>query len=198
MMLSTKAKTAFLAMPRNASTSIEAALLPFADIAFKGLPRFKHLNLAMYNLRLRPFLNANNYDDVKTVALFREPLCWLKSWYKYRSDPGIKLKRNSTAGLSFNEFIEAYLMEERPDFAKIGQQSNFVLDKNSNIGVDFIFKFDHLAEFNSFMSERFATQFHFQLANASIDRDIETSPSLISELKTKFALDYEIYENVAL
>ncbi|MBL4807101.1 MAG: gamma-glutamyl kinase [Rhodobacteraceae bacterium] len=197
MMISTKANLAFLAMPRAASTSIEEALLPFADIAFKGFPRFKHLNLAMYNLRLRPFLKANNFESLETVALFREPVAWLQSWYQYRADPKIKLKRNSSAGVSFNEFVEAYLMDDGPDFAKVGQQSRFVASKTETCGVDILFKFENLSGFADFMSEKFLTEFAFGHANASNKKAAYLSPELERALKDKFSIDYDIYETFA-
>ncbi len=195
MMISTKANIAFLAMPRAASTSVEQALLPFADIAFKGFPRFKHINLSIYNLRLRPFLTANNFTDIETTALFREPVSWLKSWYKYRSDPKIKLKRNSTAGLSFNDFVEAYLMDDLPDFAKVGQQSKFVKDKNSANGIDHLYKFENLEGFRIFLSARFLNDFEFEQANKSKTIKTDLSPELQKELEAKFSIDFDIYES---
>ncbi len=198
MMISTKAKLAFLAMPRAASTSIENELLPFADIAFKGFPRFKHVNLAIYNLRLQPFLNANNFDSIATVALFREPIDWLESWYRYRSSPDIKLKRNSAAGISFNEFVEVYLMDDRPDFANVGQQSRFVEAKNTICGINYLFKFENIAGFTEFMSERFGTDFNFSKSNESPARNADLSPELSKALKSRFSLDYSIYESIAI
>ncbi len=195
MMISTKANIAFLAMPRAASTSVEQALLPFADIAFKGFPRFKHINLSIYNLRLRPFLTANNFETIETTALFREPVSWLASWYRYRSDPKIKLKRNSTAGLSFNEFVTAYLMEDLPDFAKVGQQSKFVANKESACGIDHLYKFDNLEGFRAFLSARFLSDFQFEQANMSAKIKTDLSPELQKELETRFSSDFDIYES---
>jgi len=197
MMISTKTNSAFLAMPRTASTSIEAALLPFADIAFKGYPRFKHINLSIFNLRLRPFLEANNFGSIETIAIFREPISWLASWYRYRASPDIRFRQNSTAGVTFNEFVEAYLMEERPDFAKVGQQRRFVKDKTSDCGIDHLFKFENLTGFKEFMSDRFLSEFDFVPSNASVDRDLGLSPDLKKQLVDYFAKDYEIYEKFA-
>jgi len=195
MMISTKANIAFLAMPRAASTGIEQALLPFADIAFKGFPRFKHVNLSIYNLRLRPFLDANNFASIETTALFREPVSWLESWFRYRADPKIKLKRNSTAGLSFNEFVTAYLMDDLPDFAKVGQQSKFVMDKTSACGIDYLYKFENLAGFKTFLSARFLYDFKFEHANKSQSIKTELSPALRKELETRFSSDFDIYDS---
>ncbi len=194
MMISTKAKIAFLAMPRAASTSIETELLPFADIAFKGFPRFKHINLSIYNMRLRPFLVANNFDDIETTAIFREPISWLKSWFNYRSDPQIKLKRNSTAGVSFNEFVEAYLMEDTPNFAKVGQQCRFVQTNKSKCGIDYLFKFENLPHFSAFLSERFASEFHFKPSNQSKNLGNELSPALKRALEDRFKADFDIHD----
>ncbi len=195
MMISTKANIAFLAMPRAASTSIEQALLPFADIAFKGFPRFKHINLSIYNLRLRPFLTANNFASIETTALFREPVSWLESWFKYRSDPKIKLKRNSTAGLTFNEFVAAYLMENQPDFAKVGQQNKFVMTKTSACGVDHLFKYENLDGFAAFLSTRFSHEFEFEQTNKSNLKATDLSPELRKELEIRFAKDFDIHDS---
>ena len=195
MMISLKAKIAFLAMPRAASTSIENVLLPYSDIAFKKFPRFKHINLAIYNIRLRPFLDTNNFTDIETTAIFREPVSWLASWYKYRSDPAIKFRQNSASGLSFNEFVEAYLMDSPPDFAKVGQQSKFVMAKNSTCGIDNLFKFTNLSGFQSFLSERLSTEIVFDHKNESSNIATQLSPDLQRELESRFAVDFDIYDS---
>ena len=83
MMISVSAKLAFLAVPRAASSSIETEIAHLCDISFRKPPRAKHMNYLDYQNRIRPHLNTFGVNNIETVAVFREPLDWLHSWFCY-------------------------------------------------------------------------------------------------------------------
>lgn len=198
MMISVPAKVAFLAMPRAGSTSVERALEPICDIQFRENPRVKHMNYRRYNNHMGRYLKAMKIDGVITTALFREPIEWLGSWYRYRSRPDALGTPNSTAGKSFDEFVAAYLMDEPPQFAKVGQQSDFVKGPETDCGIDYLFRFDRLIDLQRFLSERLSADLSFVPKNESPVMDLPLSPALDTAIRARFATDYRIYNEVAL
>ena len=63
---------------------------------------------------LQSMQGANRGGPFTVIGVMREPRDWLGSWYRYRQRPGIPDKRRSTAGMSFDAFVEAYCTEKPP------------------------------------------------------------------------------------
>lgn len=77
----------FICMPKCASTSTEAILRPYADIMTGRRPDYKHMTFRKYERFLEPLIRSKlkNGDEMpEVVCLFREPVDWLHSWYRYR------------------------------------------------------------------------------------------------------------------
>src|SRR5260370_33028597 len=88
MLISIKHKFVFICVPKCASTSIETALKQHANIVLGGVPRLKHTTYAEYRQYLLPFFAmkiGTSIESCQPVALFREPIDWLFSWYSFRS-----------------------------------------------------------------------------------------------------------------
>jgi hypothetical protein len=84
----------FICLPKCASTSTEAILRPYADIMTGGRPDYKHMTYRKYERFLKPLMRSklkNKSELPEVVCLFREPVDWLHSWYRYR-------QRNSLQG----------------------------------------------------------------------------------------------------
>lgn len=115
---------AFLAVPKTGTTAFEMALRPRADIILSK--RRKHLTATRFHNKVAPFL-ADTFDlTVETMAVMRDPIEQIRSWYRYRSGPRQKGTKASTNGCSFDEFVLAVISDDPPPFAGIGSQFNFV------------------------------------------------------------------------
>src|SRR5689334_15601464 len=106
----------FLCMPKCASTSTEAILRPYGQIVTGNSPDFKHMPYRVYERFFRPFLKAKvkgRFSQIEVVCLFREPVEWVNSWYRYRQRDELlrtpQKRRNSTKGMSFEEFAREYV-----------------------------------------------------------------------------------------
>ena len=185
-------KLAFLAMTKAASTSIETALTPHADIIFSGDSRVKHISARKFRRFMKPYL-TNMGHEVETCCVFRDPIDWLFSWYCYRARPQLAGMPESTADISFANFAEDYLA--RPERNKgIGRPSRFVTDQTGAVIVDRIFRYDALPTFVSFLEERFETPLEIARMNTSETRDRQIAADLDARLKTYFAPEYAILD----
>ena len=84
MLIFIKPRIVLLSMPKTGTTALETALAPRAEIAFRIRPEIKHLNLRQYLNRIQPLLEPFG-APFQTVAMIREPLDWLRSWYRFRA-----------------------------------------------------------------------------------------------------------------
>lgn len=147
MQVSLKHGFVFLCTPKCASNSIEDMLRPYIDLDFQGTPSVRHTNVRLYRRYVLPYLQTVAPEvPIETFALVREPVAWLHSWYRFRARSALRSQKhaNSTAHVSFAEFIEAYLSDPQPEFAKVGTQADFLLDEAGNPGVDRLYAYDNI------------------------------------------------------
>ncbi|MEP5091651.1 MAG: hypothetical protein ABJR23_19680, partial [Paracoccaceae bacterium] len=109
MLIFSDLKLAYLAVPKTGSTAVEMALKPRADIIFSK--RRKHINAQRFHTRIAPFL-LNTFDLVpERVAVIRDPVEQIRSWYKYRNGPRQMDTTRGTHGCSFDEFVLAVISD---------------------------------------------------------------------------------------
>ncbi|WP_145996709.1 gamma-glutamyl kinase [Monaibacterium marinum] len=192
MLVSLKAGIAYLAMPKTGSTAIEAALAPDSDILMSGHPNLKHMRLRRFERYVRPLLPAS---DVETVAVIREPIEWLSSWYRYRSRPQLDGRPNSTAQISFNEFVEAWLQDDPPAYARVGKPAEFLAPPQDGPEISHLFRYDAFDMFVEFLSDRFDRSLAVPHMNVSPAIDVDLSPALRAQLCENLSADYELYED---
>ena len=126
MMVFWQQRLAFLATPKTASTAIEAALGGLATLVILRPQELKHTDATRFERFLQPYLSEGQDRPFEVVALMREPTAWLGSWYRYRQRDGMRRPENSTKGLSFDDFVGAYLSKQRPPYADVGRQGAFL------------------------------------------------------------------------
>ena len=197
MLISLSKKLTFLAMPKAASTSIELALFPYCDIAFINNPRVKHIRYRRYKRFILPYIDQSGFGPLETTCLFREPTDWLFSWYRYRSRSKIKAKPQSTANITFDEFVSRYIAEE-PVISDIGRASHFVMNNDGKPAINYIFRYESLPEFGNFLEARFSQKFEFEHLNESPKRDFTLSPHLKVQLEEYLKPEYDIYETARM
>jgi hypothetical protein len=196
MMVFLKEKLVFFATPKTASTSIEMALGTTCDIRISKVPNAKHTPYRKYQRFLEPFIMTLTDDEPDTVAVIREPIEWLGSWYRYRSRDALKGAKNSTSEISFNEFIESYLSDTPKPFARIGSQAKFMSDKDGNVGMTHLFRYEDIDGLVRFLQMRIGKQFQLGRANQSPKAKLDLNPDLREELTSVLAPDYEIYDRL--
>lgn len=185
-------------MAKTGTTAIEASLDPLCDIKMSRDPRIKHMQLRKFERFVRPLLATVGAKEVETTCLFRHPEDWLGSWFRYRARPQIAGTPNSTAGLDFETFVNAYLEDKPPPFANVGRQARFVALNSGDVGIDHLFRYDNFAAYLAFLEARFSTRLHVERRNVSPDTTFDLSPSLRRRLQNVCEKDYHIYETLAL
>jgi hypothetical protein len=113
-------RLAFLATPKTGSTAIAAALESLAAVSIQRPPLLKHTTVHRYRRFIGPFLEAASKDSFTLVALMREPMDWLGSWYRFRqreeTEPG-----KSTRGMSFDALRAGLVPKPAARFRGCGQ-----------------------------------------------------------------------------
>ena len=120
MLIFYKERLAFLSVPKTGTTAYETALRDRADMVISEPAMLKHAPVYRYNRFLRPMFTNVCDVELELLAVMREPISWLGSWWRYRQRPFMKGKPNSTQGISFDDFVLAYLKGKKPGFADVG------------------------------------------------------------------------------
>ena len=201
LLISVRKRFVFLSMPKAASTSVETALAPHCDIV-ASYP-VKHMTFRGFDRYYEPMLRRKcglERSEYEVVCLFREPISWLNSWYRYRSRERRRVrKRNKFTGeLSFSDFLEAYLQDRPPAFAKVGDPARFVSTRKGKIGVDRIFKYEDLEAFRTYVSGKLKSEIEFPNANVSPQQAVEydVPAELRDRVREKLAAAFRIYESL--
>ena len=163
-------------MPKTASTSYIHALSPYATITVKGPPNFKHMSLQKFDKVLRPVLEHNSQKTIETLAVIRHPLDWMSSWYRYRLRDSLDCSENSTAGITFDEFVEHYMRNDPPRFARIGNQSSFLKPAGDRPKITHLFQYEDQISLVEFLKNRLEKEFELPVTNVSPKIRVQISP----------------------
>jgi hypothetical protein len=189
---------AFFAVPKTGTTAVEMALKPRADIVFSK--QRKHMTAQRFHTRVAPFLR-DTFDLVPDrVAVIREPVDQIRSWYRYRSGPRRAGSARSTNGCSFDDFVLAVISDTPPAFAGIGSQYNMLtsgnLKKGGDLLVHHLFAYDHQPLFRGFLSDRFGKEIVLKQKNVSPDAPAPLDPEIEARLRKVRAREFELYDQV--
>ncbi|MEP3440144.1 MAG: gamma-glutamyl kinase [Sulfitobacter sp.] len=196
MLVFFKERLAFLSMPKTGTTAYQTALAPRADLVITDPPLLKHAPVYRYNRFIRPmFLNVCD-AEMELMAVMREPISWLNSWYRYRRRPFMSDKPNNTHGVSFDEFVLAYMKGKRPGFAEVGNQLKFLERQPNGTGITHLFRYEDQPRLKSFLEERLDVKLDPGRENVSPKMDAPLSPDIEARFRRKFAEDFELYESI--
>lgn len=196
MLVFPEKKLVILAVPKTGTTALDAELAGRAGLVLRNPPRLKHMTLSAYQRELAPVLARRGAPDLETLAVIREPVAWVASWYRYRRRPALEGKPNSTLSLSFAEFVRAVLAPEPPACAGIGRQARFVAPAEGQRGVDHLFRFEEMPRLLAFLSVRLGVHASPPRRNASPPADITLPPDLLAELRAGLADDIALWERI--
>ena len=197
MLLFWKAKLVVLAVPKTGTTALEEALLPHADAAILNPPEKKHVTARRWRAQLAPFFENKGARRLETMAVIREPVDWLKSWHRYRARPEIAGSPASTASVDFDRFVEGWLSDPEPEFARVGRQSRFVSDASGAVIVDHLFRYEALDEAVAFLKQRLNQPLDLPRRNVSPPADVSLSPGLEKRLRREAAVDFALWESLS-
>ena len=181
-----------LAMPKCASTSIESALAPYASIVIDRPPSRKHLGCAGFAKRVAPGLAAEGHprESYELVTLFREPVAWLESWwrYRFRLDGG---RDNSTQDLTFEDYARMYVDGDPTAPTPRGRPGRF-LTVDGVVEVDRVFAVERTDAWAAWFSSQLDTELSFERRNVSQQVRPALSEATRGELEDYFAPEYAV------
>ena len=99
MLVFPDARIVLLAVPKTGTTALAAAFGPHAGVVLRQPPALKHQGLRKFDRTLRPLLErVTGGARFETVAVVREPVDWLGSWYRIGCATTSSGRRSRPAG----------------------------------------------------------------------------------------------------
>lgn len=187
-----------LETPKTGSMALRAMLapytLPISDTAAR------HTGHNGYLLKHAAPLAQAFGGALQTVAVVRDPLIRLQSWYRYRMRPKVAHLKVSTRGISFEKFVLAYLDGTNPEVANVGRQDRFVGWTGQMARVDHVFDYDRLDRLEAFFSARLGEQVVLPVRNMSPQGDAveySLSPAVLARYHDENAEEFALYKAVS-
>ena len=196
MLVFFKQRLVILAMPKTGSTALEAALGPQADLTVTGPPALKHAPVYRYNRFFRPMYDKVCGVELDLVAVMREPVSWLGSWYRYRRRPQMQGHPDSTQDISFDAFVDAYCQGKRPGFADVCSQEKFLEPQPNGCRVHHLFAYENRAALLEFLQKRLGPLPDIPTLNVSPEMELRLSPEVEAKFRHKHARTFELYESI--
>ena len=143
MLISCRKKFLFIANLKTASTSIEATLKPFSEIALTKSEEGKHMPFRVIEQRFGRMFSRPNHNFL-IFGVMRDPVDLILSLYnshteaKFRDYPYLY-----TGSMDFNQFITEWTNKNAD---QIQLQLTRFLDNQGNIGANYIISYERLAE----------------------------------------------------
>jgi hypothetical protein len=196
MLVFARQKLVFLSVPKTGSTAYQAALAPLASMVVSDPPELKHAPVFRYNRFFRPALEKFVGPDLTVLAVMREPVSWLGSWYRYRQRDFLDGQAKSTRGIGFDDFVRAYLRPDPPAFAVVGSQAKFLEPQRNGTAVTHLFRYEDQAGLLGFLETRLGCAITPARRNASPAEPLTLSPEVEAELRRKHALDFALHDGI--
>ena len=196
MLVFSKQRLILLSVPKTGTTAYETALAPLASIVVSAPPELKHAPVFRYNRFFRQMIERFIGEDAEIVAVMREPVSWLGSWYRYRQRASLDGQANSTRGISFDDFITAYCKGESPSFAQVGSQAKFLEPQRNGTRVTHLFRYEDQTGFRAFLEKRLATSIETSWQNQSPSVPLDLSSGTETRLRRKYAADFTLWQGI--
>lgn len=196
MLVFHKERLVFLSVPKTGTTAYETALRDRADIVISDPPELKHAPVYRYNRFFRPMFDKVCHTEMETLAVMRDPVSWLGSWYRYRRRPFMQGNPNSTHDVSFDDFVAAYLKGDKPGFANVGSQAKFLEPRPNGVRVTHLFRYEDQPALVRFLEARLGTRIETARENVSPTMDLVLSPSVEARLRRKCAEEFALYDSI--
>lgn len=196
MLVFYKERLAFLSVPKTGTTAYEAALASRADMVISEPPMLKHAPVYRYNRFIRPMFEKVCDARLEVMAVMREPVSWLGSWYRYRQRPFMEGKPNNTFGISFDEFVLAYMKGDKPGFADVGSQFQFMKTQPNGTGVTHFFRYEDQPRLQEFLQDRLQVTLNLTRENVSPQMPLSLSDDVAERFRRKCAEEFDLYASI--
>ena len=196
MLIFWKQKLAFLAVPKTGTSAYAQALGPIASLSIQDPPELKHAPLIRYNRFIRPMYDIVCNTQLDTMAVIREPISWMGSWYRYRQRPFLKGKPTSTQDISFDTFVRGYLQSSPPAYAHIGSQARFITPRAGTPPVTYLFRYENQSRLREFLENRLGTKIQIPRHNASSQTKLNLSPCVEGDVLEKYQADFNLWHSL--
>lgn len=181
----------FLATPKAGSTAVESALESLASAAIQRPAALKHADIASFQQHLRPWLEAQAGGPFTTVALMREPVDWLRSWYRFKLRDDHDSPQHQMEGISFAAFAEDYARPDGPARLGIGCQHEFLV--NGPHRVDRIFRYEDFSAFIEFLEDSLNCALEMPRLNVPPPVDVHLDGEQEARLRQAMQADVALY-----
>ncbi|WP_420587073.1 sulfotransferase family 2 domain-containing protein [Ruegeria sp.] len=194
MLVFYKERLAFLAVPKTGSTAYHTALCERADFVVTDPPDLKHAPVRRYDRFFQNIFRKMYDTEMEIMAVVREPIDWLGSWYKFRSRDDRIGHPHSTRDMSFDEFVQAYMQSPRAEFADVGSQSQFFRTRSNGRGARHVFKYENQDKILDFLQTRLNMQIELKQENVSPPRDLILSPETEQKFRKRHAAEFACHD----
>lgn len=183
-----------LALPKTASTTLERTLAPYATEVVSAPPGRKHLPARGFVHTRAAGLAEQGHprESYELVTMFREPIAWLESWWRYRARDD---SRQSTADMSFEQFALHYLAGDDDAPIPKGRPAKF-LHAQGAVAVDRVFSVERPDVWSAWFSERIGAPLEFERRNTSGAARGELSFATREALAAHFAPEYDVWRRL--
>lgn len=193
MLVFWKERLVFLAVPKTGTTAIEGALAPKAAVVFRDPPILKHVPIYRYRRLVEPLLLKAGDVQLETLAVVRNPVDWLASWYKYRHRDDLVGHQNSTRGISFDTFVDEYCKGNPAPFANVGSQAKFITPGEKFAPVTHLFRYEQQPLLIQFLEQRLSTKIALKNLNVSPKVNLDLSSATLRKFKTKRTEEFDAW-----
>ena len=195
MLLFWDQRLVFLATPKAGSTAIETALESLASVSIQRPAPLKHLSARDFRAHLASLLQARG-APFTTVALMREPLSWLQSWYRFRLRDDQDDPDHPMRGRSFEDFVNDYMAPTPPAHADLGCQSDYLTGPDGTLLVDRLFRYEDIDALVHFLEDRLDCMVTLPRINVPPSVNVTLSPQAATTLQSRLAPDFTLYRTI--
>ena len=188
-------RLALLSVPKTGSTAYQSALRDRADIVVSGPTDLKHANMRRYDRFFQTMFHKMFDTEMEVMAVVREPIDWLGSWYRYRSRTDLSGHAHSTENTSFDDFVNSYMQSARPPFADVGTQTEFLKPRSNGAGVTHLFKYENQDKILQFLRNRLACDIHLPRENVSPERNLFLSEEIERRYRARYAAEFTLHQS---
>lgn len=194
MLVFWKENLVLLAVPKTGSTALEGALAPRASLVLRDPPEIKHAPCYRYKRFLKPLFKQVGDKDPELMAVVRNPIDWLGSWYRYRTRDDLIGHPNSTRDISFDDFVLEYCKGTPAPFANVGSQARFLTINEGEIGAQHLFQYEQWDKVIAYLEERLDVTITLKDKNVSPKMDLTLSPDVEEKLREKRAAEFAVWD----
>lgn len=187
-------KLAFLAVPKTGTTALELALRGRADIVLRR--RLKHMPAQRFHRKMAPFLEDTYGVRPDRLAVMRDPLDQMRSWYRYRRAERLEGSQKATSDISFDDFALATIERRPPAYAAIGSQFKFLTSARGDVLVTHLFAYPAQERLMAFLATRFGEEIEVERRNVSEPAETPLSAETEAKVRAARAQDFELYDRL--